>query len=76
MHDDRPREFMSPATNRRPEEEVVVHHHRTFSPGIKFVAELSNVMELEEGLHAPLSAVMDKYWDRIDQVRNGHGWDR
>jgi hypothetical protein len=72
---DPPREFMSPATYRRPEEDIV-HQTRTFSPGIKFVAELSNVMELEEGLHAPLSAVMDKYWDRINQVRNGHGWDR
>jgi hypothetical protein len=71
---DPPREFTSPTTSRRPEEDVV--HHRTFSPGVKFVAELSNVMELEEGLHAPLSAIMDKYWDRIDLVRNGHGWDR
>ena len=71
---DPPREFMSPTTSRRPEESVV--SHSTFSPGIKFVAELSNVMELEEGLHAPLSAVMDKYWDRINQVRDGHGWDR
>lgn len=73
MHD-RSREFMSPAAYRRPEGDVV--SHRTFSPGTKFVAELSNVMELEEGYHAPLSALMDKYWDRIDQVRNGHGWDR
>jgi hypothetical protein len=73
---DHQREFMSPTTSRRPEENIVRHDHRTFSPGIKFVAELSNVMELDEGLHAPLSAVMDKYWDRINQVRDGHGWDR
>jgi hypothetical protein len=71
---DQQREFTSPTMHRRAEEDVV--RHRTFSPGTKFVAELSNVMELEKGYHAPLSAVMDKYWDRIDQVRNGHGWDR
>jgi hypothetical protein len=53
-----------------------VGRRRTFSPGTKFVAELSNVMKLEEGIHAPLSVIMDKHWDRIDQIRNGHGWDR
>jgi hypothetical protein len=73
MHDHQ-REVASPATYRRTEQDV--GRHRTFSPGTKFVAELSNVMELDEGYHAPLSYVMDKYWDMINQVRNGHGWDR
>jgi hypothetical protein len=75
---DRQREFTSPqpATYRRAEEQQDVGRRRTFSPGTKFVAELSNVMKLEEGIHAPLSVIMDKHWDRIDQIRNGHGWDR
>jgi hypothetical protein len=73
MHDHQ-REVTSPATYRRAEQDV--GRYRTFSPGTKFVGELSKVMELDEGYHAPLSRVMDKYWDMINQVRNGHGWDR
>ena len=47
----------------------------TFSPGTKFVAELSQVMELEPGYYAPLSIILDKHWERVAEIRKRHQWD-
>ena len=45
-----------------------------FSPGTKFVAELSQVMHLEPGYHAPLSLILDKHWERVAEIRQRHQW--
>lgn len=74
------REYTPPAALYRrgvaQEEEEDARRGRPFSPGTKFVAELSNVMDLDVGYHAPLSVIMDKHWDRVNQIRTRHGWDR
>jgi hypothetical protein len=57
------------------------YHHQlanreVFSPGTQFVAELSKVMQLDEGHHALLSLIMDKHYGRVSQIWSRHGWDR
>ena len=47
--------------------------HR-FSPGTKFVAELSRVMDLDPEVQVPLSLILDKQWERLSEVRQRHRW--
>lgn len=59
---------------RRNEEVSITSSRNPFSPGTKFVAELSQLMPLEPGLHAPLSIILDKHWERLEEIRGRRGW--
>lgn len=45
------------------------HRHspgaRGFTPGTKFVAELSKFMTLHQGHSVPLSVIIDRHWDKL-----------
>ena len=36
-----------------------------FTPGTRFVAELTQLMQMETGHHVPLSIIVDKHWDKL-----------
>lgn len=36
-----------------------------FTPGTRFVAKLATLMRLEMGHHAPLSVILDRYWEEL-----------
>ena len=36
-----------------------------FTPGTRFVADLSRLMKMEKGHHAPLSMILDKHWGQL-----------
>jgi hypothetical protein len=36
-----------------------------FTPGTRFVSQLSTLMKLENSHHAPLSMILDKHWDTL-----------
>jgi hypothetical protein len=41
------------------------HEHEGFTPGTRFVAELSKLMSMGKGHHVPLSFILDKHWDQL-----------
>lgn len=62
-----PTEYTPP---RRRYEDISLNPSRresSFSPGTRFVAELSKVMDLEVGHHAPLSLILDRELERQHQ---------
>ena len=51
------RVYMGGISERIPEE--------GFTPGTRFVAELTQLMQMETGHHVPLSIIVDKHWDKL-----------
>lgn len=49
--------------------DYLANNKNRFSPGTQFVEELTRVIELQTGHHAPLSLIMDKYFDQTSRVR-------
>jgi hypothetical protein len=47
-----------------------------FSPGTKFVAELTKVLDLDAGHHAPLSQILDRQLQREMEYRRRSEWER
>jgi hypothetical protein len=50
------------------------HNNTQFSPGTRFVAELSQVMELDPGYDAALATILDKHWSRVVDIKRRHQW--
>jgi hypothetical protein len=43
---------------------------RSFSPGTKFVGDLSRCMDVPDDVAVPLSYIMDKHFDRLNDIRS------
>ena len=75
------RTFPSPGRIRSPPRRghagsVTTFGESAFSPGTCFVGELSRLMKMEKGHHAPLSVIIDKHWDQLrDALDNDRGYD-
>lgn len=57
-------------------EDDLMDSKNIFSPGTKFVEELSRVVEIQAGFYAPLSFIMDKHFERMSSIQNDGGWNR
>jgi hypothetical protein len=47
---------------------------KLFSPGTRFVGDLSQVMEIDKEHQTSLSFVMDNHYERVAQIRDKYGW--
>jgi hypothetical protein len=59
------RHIRSPPSRIRTTSSHMMHENDEFTPGTRFVAELSKLMRMGKDHHAPLSFILDKHWDQL-----------